>query len=117
MFPPKRDDDPFKDALIVYAGHKVSVGIQLIVDEVWRYSLQNNEELTVQLRTPDDTVKLEKVFTAADVDSEDKIVNVTFNSTDTTLPDGKYYLVGIVDDYIIFEPKPVIIRKVVSNHG
>ena len=71
----------------------------------------------MQLRTPDDTVKLEKVFTAADVDSEDKIVNVTLNSTDTTLPDGRYFLVGLVDDYIIFEPKPVIIRKVVSNHG
>lgn len=118
MFPPKREKpDPFKDALVVYAGHKISIGIQLVVDAVWRYKMQSNEQLTVQLRTPDDVVKLEKVYTSADVDEEDKIVNVTFDGDDTNLPDGKYYLCAFVDDYLIFDAKPVIIRKVVSAHA
>lgn len=112
MFPPK--PDPFAGALVIYAGHKISIGIQLVVDAVWRYSLQSNEQLTVQLRKPDDSVALEKVFTSADVDAEDKIVNVTLTGEDTNLPDGKYYLVALSDDYIIFEPHPVVIRKVVS---
>ena len=113
MFPPQKRDD----VLEVFAGHKVSIGIQLVVDEVWRYKLDNNEELTVQLRKTDDTVVLEKVYTAADVDDEDKIVNVTLDGYDTDLPAGKYFLVAFVDDYIVFEPKPVQIRKVVSAHG
>lgn len=114
-FPPK--PDPFKGALVIYAGHKVSIGIQLIVDRVWRYKLQSNEQLTVQLRNPDDSVVLEKVFTSADVDEEDKIVNITLDGEDTNLPDGKYFLCAFVDDYLIFDAKPVVIRKVVSANG
>jgi hypothetical protein len=118
MFPPKREEpDPFKDALVVYAGHKISIGIQLVVDAVWRYKMQSNEQLTVQLRDPNDNVVLEKVFTSADVDEEDKIVNVTLDGEDTSIPDGKYYLCAFVDDYLIFDAKPVIIRKVVSAHA
>lgn len=115
MFPPK--PDPFKGALVIYSGHNVSIGIQLIVDAVWRYKLQSEEQLTVQLRKPDDSVVLEKVFTSADVDDEDKIVNVTLDGEDTNLPDGKYYLCAFVDDYVIFDAKPVVIRKVVSANG
>ena len=103
--------------LTIYAGHKISIGIQLVVDEIWRYKLDNNEQLTVQLRAPDDTVKLQKVYTSADVDDEDKIVNVTLDGTDTDLPDGKYFLVAFVDDYVVFDPQPVTIRKVVSING
>ena len=114
-FPPR--SDPFKGALVIYAGHKISIGIQLVVDAVWRYKLQSNEQLTVQLRKPDDSVVLEKIFTSADVDDEDKIVNVTLDGEDTNLPDGKYYLVAFADDYLIFDPQPVIIRKVVSANG
>ena len=114
-FPPK--PDPFADAIVIYAGHNVSIGIQIVVDAVWRYKLQDNERLTVQLRKPDDTVVLEKVFTSADVDDEDKIVNVTLDGEDTNLPDGKYYLCAFVDDYVIFDSKPVVVRKVVSANG
>ena len=53
----------------------------------------------------------------ADVDDEDKIVNVTLDGEDTNLPDGKYYLCAFVDDYVIFDAKPVVIRKVVSANG
>ena len=116
MFPPKREP-PKPQPLVVYAGHKVSIGIQLIVDKVWRYSLQSTEQLTVQLRKPDDSVVLEKVFTSSDVDDEDKIVNVTIDGEDTNLPDGKYFLCAFVDDYVIFSAKPVVIRKVVSING
>lgn len=113
MFPPKREP-PKPHPLVVYAGHHISVGIQLVVDKVWRYALQSDEQLTVQLRTPDDAVKLEKVYTSADVDEEDKIVNVTLDGEDTDLPNGSYFLVAFVDDYLIFDAKPVEIRKVVS---
>lgn len=113
MFPPKREP-PKKEPLVIYAGHKISIGIQLIVDEYWRYKMQSNEQLTVQLRTPDDVVKLEKVYTSADVDEEDRIVNVTLDGEDTDLPNGSYFLVAFVDDYLIFDAKPVEIRKVVS---
>lgn len=116
MFPPKKEP-PKPQPLVVYAGHHISIGIQLVVDKVWRYKLQNDEQLTVQLRKPDDTVVLEKVFTSADVDDEDKIVNVTLDGEDTNLPDGDYFLVAFADDYLIFEPKPVLIRKVVSAHA
>ena len=110
MFPPMVKDDC---ALVIYIGHKVSLGIQLVVDGVWRYSLDDNEQITVQLRKPDDTVALEKVYTQQDVDSEDKIVNVTLDSEDTSLPAGKYFLVAFADDYVLFPPQPVIFRKVV----
>jgi hypothetical protein len=114
-FPPK--SDPFKNALVIYSGHTVSIGIQLVVDSVWRYKLQSTEQLTVQLRKADDTVVLEKVFTSADVDDEDKIVNVTLDGEDTNLPDGHYYLCAFVDDYVIFDAQPVVIRKVVAANG
>ena len=113
MFPPQKKDD----GLIVYAGHKISIGIQLVVDAVWRYKLQSNEQLTVQLRSPADEVILEKVYSSADVDEEDKIVNITLDGEDTNLPEGKYFLVAFVDDYIVFDAQPVIIRKVVSMYG
>lgn len=113
MFPPKKQDD----ALVIFAGHKISLGIQLVVDEVWRYKLQSGETLTVQLRKPDDTVELEKVYTSSDVDDEDKIVNVTLSGEDTNISPGKYFIVAFVNDYVIFEPRPVTIRKVVTNHG
>lgn len=109
MFPPKIEPKP----LIIYKGHKISIGIQLVVDSVWRYKLQNDEQLTVQLRTADDEIRLEKIYTSADVDNEDKIVNVTLTGTDTDLPEGDYYLAAFVDDYLIFDAKPVKIRKVV----
>lgn len=109
MFPEMVDDK----ALVIYIGHKLSLGIQLVVDGVWRYSLDDNEQITVQLRKHDDTVALEKVYTQQDVDSEDKIVNVTLSSEDTNLPAGKYYLVAFADDYVLFPPQPVILRKVV----
>ena len=109
MFPPKRET---QKSLTIYAGHKISIGIQLVVDGEWRYKLQNNEELTVQLLTGGDEVILQKTFTAADVDEEDKIVNVTFSGVETNLPVGKYYLVALVDDYIVFRPQPVEVRKV-----
>lgn len=111
MFPPKIESNP----LVIYRGHKISIGIQLVVDAVWRYKLQNDEQLTVQLRKPDDTVALEKVFTSADVDAEDKIINVTLDGNDTDLTEGKYFLAAFVDDYLVFEPKPVEIRKVVKT--
>ena len=111
MFPPEKNDK----ALLIYAGHKISIGIQLIVDSVWRYKLQDNEQLTVQLRALDDSVKVSKAYTVADVDDEDKIVNVTFDGVDTNLPDGDYYLVAFVDDYVVFQPAPVKIRKVVYH--
>lgn len=114
MFPPEKNDNG--KALIIYAGHKISTGIQLIVDKVWRYKLQNNEQLTVQLRALDDTVKISKVYTAADVDDIDRIVTVTFDGNDTNLPEGDYYLVATVDDYVVFPPVPVKIREVVY-HG
>lgn len=114
MFPPEKNDN--EKALIIYAGHKISTGIQLIVDKVWRYKLQNNEQLTVQLRALDDAVKISKVYTAADVDDIDGIVTVTFDGNDTNLPEGDYYLVATVDDYVVFPPVPVKIRKVVY-HG
>lgn len=111
MFPPKKKEG----TLTIYAGHKISIGVQLVVDEVWRYSLQDDEELIVQLRRQDDTVALSKVYTAAYVDKEDKIINVTLDGTDTNLPDGRYYLAGLVNDYVIFKPIPVDIRKVVYH--
>ena len=114
MFPPKKET-PKPQPLVIYAGHKISIGIQLIVDEVWRYKLEDNEQLTVQLRTPADSVALSKVYTSADVDDEDKIVNVTLEGTETDLPDGEYFLVAFVDDYVVFEPKSVEIRKVVYH--
>ena len=110
-FPPR--PDPFADALVIYSGHKISIGIQLVVDAVWRYKLQDDEQLVVQLRKPDNSVALEKVYTSADVDDEDKIINVTLNGEDTNLPDGPYFLCAFVDDYVIFDAKPVVIRKVV----
>lgn len=113
MFPPAKKDE----SLVIYSGHKISIGIQLVVDDVWRYKLDQDEQLVVQLRKPDDTVALEKVFTSADVDDEDKIVNVTLSGDDTNLPDGKYYLVAFVGGYVVVDAKPVTIRKVVSAHG
>ena len=112
MFPPKKE--PPK-GLLIYAGHKISIGIQLVVDGEWRYKLQETDQLTVQLRTPADAVALSKVYTSADVDNVDKIVNVTFDGTETNLPDGDYFLVAFVDDYVIFKPQPVEVRKVVYH--
>lgn len=110
MFPPKKET-----ILTIYAGYTVSIGVQLVVDEVWRYTLQNTEQLTVQLRRPDDSVVLTKIYTAADVDSEDKIITVTLDGEDTNLPEGRYYLAGVVNNYVIFKPIPVDIRKVVYH--
>ena len=113
MFPPKREP-PKPRPLMIYARHKISIGILLVVDGVWRYALQQDEQLTVQLRKPDDTVALEKVFTSADVDPDDKIVNVTLTGEDTNLPDGEYFLTAFADDYLVIVPQPVLVRKVVA---
>lgn len=111
MFPPKKEPK----GVLVYAGHRISLGIQLVVDGNWRYKLQNDEQLTVQLRTPADDVVLSKVYTAADVDPEDKIVNITFDGAETNIPDGDYFLVAFVDDFVVFKPQPVRVRKVVYH--
>ena len=111
MFPPKKKEN----TLTIYAGHDISIGVQLVVDEVWRYTLQSTEQLTIQLRRPDDSVVFTKVYTAADVDSEDKIITVTLDGEDTDLPEGRYYLAGLVNNYVVFKPIPVDIRKVVYH--
>lgn len=111
MFPPKRE--PPKPPTF-YARHKVSIGIQLVVDQVWRYVLQSAEQLTVQIRKPDDTVVLEKVFTSSDVDPDDKIINVTFSSDEMDIADGLYFLCAFVDDYVVINAHPITVRKVVS---
>lgn len=110
MFPPKRE--PLIPT--IYARYKASLGIQLVVDKVWRYVLQSNEQLTVQFRKPDDTVALEKVYTSADVDPDDKIVNVELDAEDTNLPDGMYYLCAFVNSFVVINAHPIAIRKVVS---
>lgn len=110
MFPPKRE--PFIPT--IYARYKACLGVQLVVDKVWKYVLGDSDQLTVQFRKPDDTVALEKVYTASDVDPDDKIVNVELDAEDTNLPDGIYYLCAFVGSFVVINARPIAIRKVVS---
>ena len=43
--------------------------------------------------------------------------DMTLDGEDTNIPDGKYFLCAFVDDYVIFDASPVVIRKVVSANG
>lgn len=106
---------PKPQPMIIYKGQKTSFGIQLVVDNEWRYSLQNDEEMLVQIRDSEDNVVIQKEYNSEAVDSEDKIITVTINAEDTSnIPSGVYYLAAFVDGYTLFPAQKIEIRKVVD---
>lgn len=103
------------DILTVYRGQKIAIGIQLTVDKEWRYSLQSNEKLTVQIRTDRNEVVLEKVYTADDVDPDDKIITARFDEKETQeFNVGDFYITAFVDGYMIFTPKKIKVKDVIE---
>lgn len=118
MFPVEKIEENCQKSkeMIIYRGQKVSFGVLLTVDKNWKYELQADETLTVEIRNVDNEAVITKKFTKSDVDKKDKIISVTLSEEETkTLEKGRNYICLSVNGYIAMKPRPVIVKDVVDD--
>lgn len=118
MFPVDKIEENCKKSkeMIIYRGQKASFGVLLTVDENWKYELQVDETLTVEIRNVDNEAVITKNFTKADVDNKDKIVSVTLSEEETkTLEKGRNYICLSVNGYIAMKPRLIVVKDVIDD--
>lgn len=120
MFPERpvvKKEPDLPPGQIFYRGHKAVCGIQLVVDGIWRYQLQEGEQLTVEIRDESNTAVITKTFGASDIDTKDKIATAEFSESETSTlnADNKYFITAFVDGYVVLPAKPIYVKEVVQN--
>ena len=97
----------------IFRGNKAVCGVQLVVDKVWRYQLQEGEQLTVEIRDAENVPVLTKEFTSETIDNYDHIAVVELSENETALlTEDKYYITAFVDGYVVLKPVPVYVKEV-----
>lgn len=96
--------------MTIYVGKEAVCGIQLTIDRVWRYEMTAEDVLTVKVSDEYGTV-IDTTLTAADVDSIDKQVTVTFSPSKTAqLMPGRGKLMAYLNDLVVVQPQKITIR-------
>lgn len=97
--------------MIIYKGKRAVCGIQLTIDRVWRYAMTNEDTLTVHVSDCDHHT-VEKTYTAAAVDSEDKMITIELETADTAqLATGQGSITAYMNDLCVLSPTKIIIKE------
>lgn len=97
--------------MIIYKGKEAVFGIQLTIDKVWRYAMQNGETFTVKIVDNDRNV-LTKVYTSADVDSIDKTITVRLSDAETaSMAIGRGTLTAYFNDLVSIPPTEFYVKE------
>lgn len=70
--------------MTIYKGKKAVCGIQLTVDHVWRYGMQEGDVLDVEIKDECGNI-IAKTYTAEDSDSKDKQITVELSEAETNM--------------------------------
>lgn len=94
----------------IYTGKSAVFGIQLVIDQVWRYVMTATDVLTVKAADEYGNV-ISKELTAEDVDSIDKMVTVRFTANQTSqLMPGRGKLMAYLNDIVVVQPQKITIK-------
>ena len=97
--------------MIIYRGKEAVFGIQLTIDKVWRYALQNGEKCIVKIVDNDRNV-FTKVYTSADVDSIDKTITVRLSDAETAaMALGRGTLTAYFNDLVSIPPTEFFVKE------
>lgn len=97
--------------MIIFKGKEAVFGIQLTIDRVWRYAMQNGETCTVKIVDNDKNV-LTKVYTSADVDSIDKMITVSLSEAETAaMALGRGTLTAYFNDLVSLPPTEFYVKE------
>jgi hypothetical protein len=97
--------------MIIFKGKEAVFGIQLTIDKVWRYALQNGETCTVKIIDNSKNV-ITKVYTSADVDSIDKMITVSLSEAETAaMALGRGTLTAYFNDLVSLPPIEFYVKE------
>lgn len=97
--------------MIIYKGKKAVCGIQLTIDNVWRYAMQNTDSLKVRITDGEKHV-VEKTYTHEDVDPDDKMIQVDLDESETaSLAAGNAILTAYMNDMNVISPQNILIKE------
>lgn len=97
--------------MIIFKGKEAVFGIQLTIDRVWRYALQDGENCTVKIIDSDKNV-LTKVYSSADVDSIDKMITVSLSEAETAaMALGRGTLTAYFNDLVSIPPTEFYVKE------
>lgn len=96
--------------MIIYKGKEAVCGIQLSIDGVWRYVLSGDDVLRVVIKDSSDNI-IEKEYTKADIDTEDKSITVNLSPEETAgFVPGVGTLAAYLNDLTVVRPHVISIR-------
>ena len=94
----------------IYVGKDAVCGIQLVIDQVWRYVMTATDVLTVKASDEYGNV-ITQELTAEDVDDIDKMVTVRFSANQTAqLMPGRGKLMAYLNDLTVVQPQKILIK-------
>ena len=97
--------------MIIFSGKRAVCGIQLTIDKVWRYALQEGETCTVKIMDRDHNV-LTKVYTKSDVDPIDKQIKVELTPAETELMAlGRGTITAYFNDLVAVPPIAIYVKE------
>lgn len=97
--------------MIIFKGKEAVFGIQLTIDRVWRYAMQDGETCTVKIIDNRKNV-ITKVYTSADVDSIDKTITVTLSKAETaSMAIGRGTLTAYFNDLVSIPPTEFYVKE------
>lgn len=96
--------------MTIYTGKETVFGIQLTIDRVWRYAMNDTDILTVKVSDSNGNV-ISKELTKTDVDPDDKMVTVVLSPELTsTLDPGKGQLMAYLNEIVVVAPHKITIK-------
>jgi hypothetical protein len=118
MFPeriPMKENEIFT----IFRGYNAILSILLTVKirkGIWKYVLNTDEKLIVEIRNRHNEVQITKEYSKADVNPQSKRINVEFSAAETEkLKTEKHYITAYLNGYVVLNPQEIKIKDVVKN--
>lgn len=94
----------------IYTGKSAVFGIQLVIDQVWRYVMTATDLLTVKIADSYGNV-ISTELTKEAVDDKDKMVTVVLTPAQTAqLQPGHGQLMAYLNDLVVVQPQKITIK-------
>lgn len=118
MFPeriPMKENEIFT----IFRGYNAILSILLTVKiekGIWKYVLNTDEKLIVEIRNRHNEVQITKEYSKADVNPQSKRINVEFSAAETEkLKAEKHYITAYLNEYVVLKPQEIAVKEMVEN--